>query len=153
VPRRKPLNAAARICVIDSALERGHGRLVHASSNRDDVAAKDLMRRIGECRGKFGIRREEQESSRRAVEAADGDELLMVVAEDVEDRRPAFRIASRRDRAARLVQRDGSVLNLRRRGLVDENRRRRRHATINLRHNAAIHTHAAGANQVNGVRP
>ena len=70
-----------------------------------DVRLLDPVARMGEPVGERAVVREEQHAGRVAVEASDGHDAD-VAADEIDDGRPALRVARGRDRPARLVEQD-----------------------------------------------
>jgi hypothetical protein len=146
------LSAAALGWRVDSGFDLPSVFQVDAAAYGHHVASRVACRRIRKSVREVGVGREQQQSRRGAIEPSHGNEPVRHRAEDVEHRRPPFRIAPRRDGAARLVKQQQAERLLRDWGGVDvETRSSQRDEMTGISDDASVDAHPAGENEPTGV--
>jgi hypothetical protein len=150
------LGSSALATESQTGLEPRGGLRRHTPTDGHDVAADDRASRIGERSRECRVGGEEQQARRCPIEASNGDETSTRVAENIEHRRTAVRIAARRHRAPRFVEGDdlprqmGLTLDL---DVIDRDADRGRHSRAGITYHAAVHADAAGQNQTDRLGP
>jgi hypothetical protein len=90
---------------LDALGEPAQRRVADRTLHLDLVDLLDAVARVGEPVREEPVVRQEQEPGRVGVEAADRHDARLT-RHEVDDRRPALRVASRRDDAGRLVEQE-----------------------------------------------
>ena len=151
-PRRRARAGAVRPSSSSTPARELRQRLVgRIALDLGDVDLVDLVARVREPVGELAVVGEQEHTGRVGVEPADRDDARRMV-DEVDDRRPAARVARRRDDPGRLVQEHVGELLLRERLPVELDPVTRRDERVQLP-GLAVDRDAAGLDQLVGTAP
>jgi len=145
--RRQPFARRVEAGDVDAGFEPRGELGLDTSAHGHEIPADDGVRGIRERGGERGVGGQDEEPGRGAVEPAGRDQSVAGLAEHVEHRPSSFRIAARRHRAARLVERDHTALDAHDRGVVHADARARGDADRAVGRDTPVHAHTAVADQ------
>ena len=103
--QRDPRWRGRAVVELDSLGEAPQHLVVGLAFDLRDVCLLDPVARVGEPVREWAVVRQEQHPRRVAVEASHRHDADLA-ADEIDDRRPALRVARCRDRPARLVEQD-----------------------------------------------